>query len=141
MSVDTAIFAILCAAVFCGLVALLLDLWDHRRPQIRTVPIADHILVLPIQRPLEVGGMARPQSSAEMPSEGVAVLVGPGRVTEHGVRLKPEVRPGDKISFPSYAGKTMVDPAGVPPGAYLLVRQDEVFLNHGPCPEEMEPHE
>lgn len=105
------------------------------------VPISDHIVVRPIVRPLEIGGMARPQSAAEMPSEGVVLLVGPGRVTEHGVRVKPEVAVGDLVSFPSYAGKLIADPVGLEPGHYLLVRQDEIFLNHGPQPAETESHE
>jgi chaperonin GroES len=110
-------------------------------PRPLPTPISDHIVVLPIERPLEVGGMARPQSAAEMPSEGVVVLVGPGRVTEHGVRVKPEVEAGDLVSFPSYAGKLIADPVGLYPGQYLLVRQDELYLNHGPQSRESEPHE
>ena len=76
--------------------------------------------------------MARPVSATERPTEGRVVLAGPGKVTERGVRVAPEVRPGDHVSFPSFAGQTVVDPPGVPPGTYLLVRQDELWLNHGP---------
>ena len=104
-----------------------------RRPRgILPVPISDHILILPITRPQEVGGMARPLSATERPTEGRVVLVGPGKVTERGVRVRPEVSPGDGVSFPSFAGQTVVDPPGVAPGTYLLVRQDELWLNHGP---------
>ncbi len=104
------------------------------RPRRRyPVPISDHILVRPIERPQEVGGMARPSSATERPTEGEVVLVGPGKVTERGVRVRPEVSAGDRVSFPSFAGQTIVDPPGVPLGTYLLVRQDELWLNHGPA--------
>ena len=96
------------------------------------VPIADHLLLRPIVRDLEIGGMARPEAQAEMPSEGIVLRVGPGRVTETGVRVPPEVAPGDLVSFPSYAGKLVIDPPRLEPGTYLLVRQDEIYLNHGP---------
>ena len=126
---------------FLTLTAWLSGAWPSRRGRRYPVPVSDHILVRPILKPLEVGGMARPLSSAERPSEGRVVLVGPGKVSERGVRVRPEVERGDRVSFPSFAGQTVVDPPGVEPGTYLLVRQDEIWLNHGPSPEESECHE
>lgn len=124
------LLVVCCASIGGGLGSLLRWIFRSRR---YPVPIADHILVRPVSRPQEVGGMARPLSATERPTEGQVVLVGPGKVTERGVRVAPEVRAGDHVSFPSFAGQTIVDPPGVPLGTYLLVRQDELWLNHGPA--------
>lgn len=92
----------------------------------------DRLLVEPLEVETTVRGMARPGAQDERPSEGIVVLVGPGRVTEFGKRVEPEVEIGDLISFPSYAGKEIVDPRGFSPGVYLIVRQDEALINYGP---------
>jgi chaperonin GroES len=101
-------------------------------------PITDRILIEPIERDSTVRGMATPQGSEEAPSEGYVLAVGPGRITEQGKRIDPEVEVGDRVSFPSYAGQQLLNPAGFPEGIYLLVRQDELYLNHGPKEESHE---
>jgi chaperonin GroES len=94
--------------------------------------IGDRLLVQPLEVDKTVGGMTRPGAENERPAEGIVVLVGPGRVTEFGHRIQPEISAGDLISFPSYAGKEIVDPRGFAEGTYLIVRQDEVQINYGP---------
>lgn len=103
--------------------------------------IGDRMLVEPLKVETTVGGMLRPGAQDERPAEGVVLAVGPGRMTEFGHRIPPEVKAGDLISFPSYAGKEIVDPRGFPPGAYLIVRQDEVQINYGPAQNLLEPSE
>jgi len=106
----------------------------HETERSFPIAIADRILVEPLEVGEMVRGMVRPGSQAERPSEGIVRLVGRGRMTEFGSLVPPEVREGDLVSFPSYAGKEIVDPRGFPPGAYLIVRQDEIQINYGPAP-------
>jgi len=105
----------------------------QRAPKTFPAAITDRLLVEPLEVDDMVRGMARPGSQAERPTEGIVRMAGPGRMTEFGVRVPPEVSVGDLISFPSYAGKEIIDPRGFPPGAYLIVRQDEVHINYGPA--------
>lgn len=99
----------------------------------KTQAIADRILVRPIEVKATVRGISRP--GAVRPMEGVVLLVGPGRITEFGHRIAPEIQEGDLVAFPDYAGKEIVDPRGFVPGRYLVVRQDEIQLNYGPATE------
>ena len=98
-------------------------------------PIGDHILVRPIERSHMVGGMQIADTTVERPSEGVVLAVGPGRVTESGVRIEPEVRVNDHVLFPSFAGRdkeVLLSIDGGPEETLLLMRQDELCYNHGP---------
>lgn len=102
-------------------------------------PIGDHILVQPIEAPKEIGGLALPETQAERPSCGIVRAVGPGKLTEYGYRVAPEVAIGDRILFPSFAGNGALYTFDAGDGietAYLVLRQDEVLFNHGPLPEQ-----
>ena len=94
--------------------------------------LGDRLMVTPLEVDTNVRGMIRPGAKDERPSEGIVVLRGPGRVTEFGNQIEPSVELGDLISFPSYAGKEVVDPRGFEPGVYLIVREGEVLINYGP---------
>lgn len=101
----------------------------------RIGPLADHVLVLPSEAPTVIGGLAVPQTQTERPQRGVVKAVGPGKITEMGVRIAPEVRVGDQVSFPSYAGGSVLYLFTLEDGVergYLIVRQDELLFNHGP---------
>lgn len=91
----------------------------------------DHLMVKPIEPLDTIRGIAVAADGKDRPTEGVVVLVGPGRLTEMGVRMPPEDEVGDLVSYPSYAGKEIVDPRGFEPGIYLMIRQDELYLNYG----------
>lgn len=134
MHPDFTAICLLAAAGVTLVIGMVIHVCAERRVR-GNRPIADRILVRPIERSMKVGGMDRPQAQAEQPSEGIVVRVGPGRVTESGRRIHPEVEPGQTVSFAPYAGQRIVDPIGEDPGVYLLVRQDELYLNHGRQPE------
>ena len=101
----------------------------------RDGPIGDHILVRQIEHSNIVGGMMMPQTTVERPSEGVVLAVGPGRITEFGVRIPPEVQVNDHVFFPSFAGRDkeiLLSIDGGPEEVLLLMRQDELCYNSGP---------
>lgn len=112
-------------------------------PQIasRKGPITDHVLLLPIEAPTTVRGMDLPDTQAERPVEGIVIEVGPGRVTEMGVRIPPEVEPGDQVLYPSYAGVDHVMNLDGEYRIYRMVRQDEIAYNRGPAAPAPNPEE
>ena|ERR1700761_9165722 len=97
-----------------------------------TQATSDRVLVRPIKQSTEIQGLARAETSVGRSVQGVVVLVGPGKFTELGKRLPMEVEVGDKVSFAAYAGTDIVNPQGLDAGTYLMLRQDEILLNHGP---------
>lgn len=100
------------------------------------IPFADRLLILPEDPETRVGSMQIPETQVTRPSKGRVIQVGPGRVSETGVRILPECTAGDVVSFPTYAGIPFQDDLGDGYRVYLLVRQDELLLNHGPAASE-----
>ena len=85
-------------------------------------PIADRLLVRPIERNAAAGVILNPETINAKPTEGVVLAVGPGKMTEFGARIEPQVRVGDRVMFPEIGG------ADVEVGGELLkmMREDEV---------------
>jgi chaperonin GroES len=72
-------------------------------PQIK--PLGDRVVVLPTPREETTkGGIVLPDTAKEKPQEGKVVAVGPGRVTEEGKTVPPEVKEGDTVIYAKYAG-------------------------------------
>jgi chaperonin GroES len=72
-------------------------------PQIR--PLGDRVVVLPTPREETTrGGIVLPDTAKEKPQEGKVIAVGPGRVTEEGKLVPPEVKEGDTVIYAKYAG-------------------------------------
>src|SRR5678810_1072897 len=68
-------------------------------------PLADRILVRRIEEKETLrGGIIIPDTAKEKPQEGEVVAVGPGRLTEEGKRITPEVKQGDRILIGKYSG-------------------------------------
>lgn len=104
----------------------------RHKPSRGTFPITDHVLIRPIEAPTHVGALELSQTNEIRPSDGVVLAVGPGKRSELGLRIKPEVRVGDLVSFPDYAGHKMQLTFMGKTETLLLARQDELALNHGP---------
>ena len=60
-------------------------------------PLADRVIVAPMERETMKGGIIIPDTAKEKPQQGKIVAVGPGQVKESGERVAPEVKAGDKI--------------------------------------------
>ena len=72
-------------------------------PQIR--PLGDRVVVQPTPREETTrGGIVLPDTAQEKPQEGKVVAVGPGRVTDDGMTVAPEVKVGDTVLYAKYAG-------------------------------------
>jgi chaperonin GroES len=69
------------------------------------------------------GGIIIPDTAKEKPQEGQVVAVGPGKVTDTGTRVAPEVKAGDRILFGKYSG-TEIKIEGE---EHLILREEDVL--------------
>jgi chaperonin GroES len=68
-------------------------------------PLGDRIVVLPTPREDTTrGGIFLPDTAKEKPQEGKVIAVGPGRRTEEGKLVAPEVAEGDTVVYAKYGG-------------------------------------
>ncbi len=87
-------------------------------------PLADRVVVKPLEAEEKTkGGLFVPDTAKERPQQGEIVAVGPGRVTDDGKKVPPEVKVGDKILYGKYSG-TEVNYDGT---EYLIMRESDVF--------------
>jgi chaperonin GroES len=68
-------------------------------------PLHDRVLVRRIEAEEKTaGGIIIPDSAKEKPSEGEVIAVGEGAYNEDGDRIKPDVKPGDRVLFGKWSG-------------------------------------
>lgn len=68
-------------------------------------PLSDRVIIKASDRDeTTASGIVLPDTAKEKPQEGLVIAVGPGRLNDKGVRVKPEVAAGDKVLFARYAG-------------------------------------
>jgi chaperonin GroES len=68
-------------------------------------PLADRLVVRPNDREeMTVSGIVLPDTAKEKPQEGTVLAIGPGRLSDKGERVKPEVKTGDTVLYAKYAG-------------------------------------
>ena len=68
-------------------------------------PLHDRVLVRRIEADEKTaGGIIIPDSAKEKPSEGEVIAVGEGAYNEDGDRIKPDVKPGDRVLFGKWSG-------------------------------------
>jgi chaperonin GroES len=87
-------------------------------------PLADRVVVKPLEEAEQMrGGLYIPDTAKEKPSQGEIVAVGPGKVSDDGKRVAPEVKVGDRVLYGKYSG-TDVTLDGV---EYLILRESDVL--------------
>ena len=87
-------------------------------------PLADRIVIKP--SPAEEksrGGFILPDTAKEKPVVGEVVAIGPGKVTDDGKTVKPEVKVGDKVLYGKYSGTEVT----IEGEEYLIMREADVF--------------
>lgn len=99
-------------------------------PEHFPTPLLDKVFVIADEpSDEETGGIIQPETVTKKTSSGRVVAVGPGKFTENGVRLPPQLRVGDIVLFPDYAGyQTSYNSQPV-----LVMREDEIFATDNPA--------
>jgi chaperonin GroES len=87
-------------------------------------PLGDRVLIKALDaEEVSKSGIIIPDTAKERPSEGKIVAVGPGRLTDKGDRVAPEVKKGDKVLYGKYSG-TEVKLDG---DDYLILRESDIL--------------
>jgi chaperonin GroES len=87
-------------------------------------PLEDRIIVRPLEAEQKTaGGIIIPDAAKEKPQKGEVVAVGPGKVTDKGVKIDPALTKGDTVLYGKYSG-TEVKIDGVD---YLIMRESDVL--------------
>ncbi len=86
-------------------------------------PLADRVVVQPMESETMKGGIIIPDTAKEKPQQGKIVAVGPGSVSDTGDRVKPEVKKGDVVLYGKYAGTEV----SVDGKDYLILRESDVL--------------
>ena len=87
-------------------------------------PLRDRILIKPVEEENKTaGGIIIPDSAKEKPTIGVVVEVGMGKVLENGKVMKLDVKKGDKVVYPKYAGSEVK----VNGEDHLLLSEDDII--------------
>ena len=87
-------------------------------------PLQDRVLVKRVEEENKTkGGIIIPDSAKEKPQEGQVVAVGPGKITDNGQRVAPEVKAGDRILFGKYSGTDIK----IEGEEHLILREDDIL--------------
>jgi chaperonin GroES len=87
-------------------------------------PLADRVLVKPQEEEeVKKGGIIIPDTAKEKPQQGKVVAVGPGKLTETGEKVAPEVKKGDMILYGKYSGTEVT----VDGEEYLIMRESDIL--------------
>ena len=86
-------------------------------------PLADRVIVAPMEKETMKGGIIIPDTAKEKPMQGKIVAAGPGNVSDNGDRVALEVKKGDIVLYGKYAG-TEVNVDG---SDYLILRESDVL--------------
>ena len=87
-------------------------------------PLHDRIIVQRIEEgEQKIGGIIIPDTAKEKPQEGKVVAVGPGKVSETGERIKPEVKKGDRVLYGKYSGTEVT----VEGEELLILRESDIL--------------
>ncbi len=87
-------------------------------------PLGDRVIIKALpQEEKTRGGVILPDTAKEKPQQGEVVAVGPGRVTEKGMKVDMEVKAGDRVLYGKYSG-TEVKIDGQD---YLIVKESEIL--------------
>ncbi|MGH7459778.1 MAG: co-chaperone GroES [Longimicrobiales bacterium] len=87
-------------------------------------PLADRIVVKALEDTETMrGGLYIPDTAKEKPQQGEVVAVGPGKITDEGKRIAPEVKTGDRVLYGKYSGTEVT----VGDEQYLILRESDVL--------------
>ena len=87
-------------------------------------PLADRVVVSPLEDEEQMrGGLYIPDTAKEKPQSGKIVAVGPGKLSEEGVRIEPDVEVGQTVLYGKYSGTEVT----VEGEDYLILRESDIL--------------
>lgn len=87
-------------------------------------PLGDRVIVEAMTQETSKSGIIIPDTAnKEKPQQGKVVAVGPGRLSDTGERLSPEVKEGDVVLFGKYSG-TEIE---VGSNELLILRESDIL--------------
>lgn len=87
-------------------------------------PLGDRVVVEALEaEEVMKSGIIIPDTAKERPSEGRVIAVGPGRRTDEGERVSPEVKKGDRVLYGKYSGTEVK----VGEKEYLILRESDIL--------------
>ena len=87
-------------------------------------PLADRVVIRAMEETETMrGGLYIPDTAKEKPQQGEIVAVGPGRVSDTGERIKPDLKAGDKVLYGKYSGTEVT----VDNEQLLILRESDVL--------------
>ncbi len=87
-------------------------------------PLGDRLLVEPIeQEQTTPSGIILPETAKEKPMQAKVLAVGPGGRKEDGTRIEMDVKAGDMVLYPKYAGTEVK----VNEKKYLILKENDVL--------------
>lgn len=87
-------------------------------------PLADRVVVRALEEGEQMrGGLYIPDTAKEKPQEGEVVAVGPGKLSDDGVRVPMEVATGNKVLYGKYSGTEVT----VDGDQYLILRESDIL--------------
>jgi chaperonin GroES len=90
-------------------------------------PLADRVIVKALEeKEKKRGGIIIPDTAKEKPQEGEVIAVGPGKISDTGERIKPEVKKGDRVLYGKYSGTEVT----VDGNEYLILRETDILATY-----------
>ena len=87
-------------------------------------PLYDRVLVKRIEEvQVTKGGILIPDTAKEKPIEGKVIAVGPGKMSDAGVRMALQLKEGDRVLFGKYAGTEIK----MEDEEYLMMREEDIL--------------
>jgi len=87
-------------------------------------PLADRVVVQALDEAEQTrGGLYIPDTAKEKPQQGKVISVGPGKLSEQGERLSPDVKKGDTVLYGKYSGTEVT----VEGEDYLILRESDIL--------------
>lgn len=87
-------------------------------------PLADRVVVKPSAAEERTkGGIIVPDTAKEKPVWGTIIAVGPGKVSDEGKVIAPEVKIGDQVLYGKYSGTEVT----IDGEELLIMRESDIF--------------
>ena len=91
---------------------------------VKLQPMGDRLVVKPMQSEEKTkSGIYLPDTAKEKPQEGKVIAVGPGRMTDEGKRIAPDVAVGDIVLYTKYGGSEIK----IDGEEFIIMRESDIL--------------